>query len=198
MALGELLQERKGPLPVWAWAALGIGVALAVAVWRANKTAADQANTDSNTGNASTTGVDLIGGNQTPPFVLQDYTTVINTPPGVPPGAGRHHPPTTPPPTTTPPAPPTTTTPPPTTTPTTPTSNPAPPQQPRGTWVTVAKFTTKNPPWNSTVSGIAGYYYGKSGSWQRIWSDPANASLVSRRKDPKFIQPGDRIWVPLS
>lgn len=58
--------------------------------------------------------------------------------------------------------------------------------------VTVVKYTTKNPPWNSTLSGIAAHY---KKTWQSVWNDPKNAGLRSRRKDPKNIRPGDKVYV---
>ena len=58
--------------------------------------------------------------------------------------------------------------------------------------VTVVKFTTKNPPWNSTISGIASHY-GKTTS--QVWNDPKNIGLRSKRKAMDKIQPGDKVYV---
>lgn len=60
--------------------------------------------------------------------------------------------------------------------------------------VTVVKYTSKNPPWNSTIWGIANHY-GIS-SWQTVWNDPHNAALKKKRGVPEHIQPGDQVYVP--
>jgi hypothetical protein len=64
--------------------------------------------------------------------------------------------------------------------------------------VTVAKYTTKNPPWNSTLSGIFGHYKSTTTAkkWQDIWNAPANAALRAKRGAENRIQPGDKIFVP--
>jgi hypothetical protein len=59
--------------------------------------------------------------------------------------------------------------------------------------VTVKKFTEKNPPWQSTISGIAGHY-GKSAS--TVWNYAKNASLRAKRGSMSKIQPGDKVYVP--
>lgn len=89
--------------------------------------------------------------------------------------------------------------PPPTPTPT-PVPRPAPPKPspPAGyVQVTVAKYTTVRPPWNSTLWGIAQHYgYGSSaGNYLTIWNDARNVQLKALRKDPKAIRPGDVVWV---
>ncbi len=61
-----------------------------------------------------------------------------------------------------------------------------------GHYVTVARWTAKNPPWNSTLGGIA-RHYGKSAS--HVWNLPKNAGLRQRRRSMNRIQPGDRVWV---
>lgn len=58
--------------------------------------------------------------------------------------------------------------------------------------VTVKKYTTANPPWQSTISGIAGHY-GKSAS--AVWNDPKNAALKAKRKQQNLIRPGDVVYV---
>lgn len=85
------------------------------------------------------------------------------------------------------------TTPPPTTPPSTTPPKPAPP--PTYYSVTVAKYTTKNPPWNSTLWGIAEHYgYGGS-NWGTIWNDPKNKPLRDKRGSNTRIQPGDIVYV---
>jgi hypothetical protein len=191
----ELLTRKLGPMPTWAWMLAGLGVAVIYKTVRDNKKASDAASADgSSTGEAA--GAQLIGGDQAPPVVFQNYTTITN--PIVPSGAGRLHPPAAPP----PPGPAPTTLPAITPVPA-PAGGPAPyhppaPAAPRGTWVTVAKFTTKNPPWNSTLSGIAKQLKGSASTatWSAIWNAPENAAERTRRKAPNLIQPGDRIFVP--
>jgi len=169
----SFFQTRWGPLPVWAWGLLGIGAAIAYRAWQANKDA------QATTGQTVTAPADT-----TPGPVYQEYLTV-NTPVTVPPGQGRQEPPGGPASGTdsgaaAPPRPPA----------------PAPPTAPApaGRYITVAKWTASNTAWNSTISGIASHFGVKS--WQSIWNDPHNAALKSRRKDPKLIQPGDKVWVP--
>lgn len=196
------LARKLGPLPTWAWMLIGLGAAVTFSVIRNNRASAKaKADETPDSETDSSTGVDLIGGNQNPPVVFQNYSTSIFTPPN----GGRTTPPTAPPPVTTPPAtvPPPATTPPATsTTPvTTPpvtkpvATKPAPPA-PKGQWVTVAKWTAKNPPWNSTLWGIANHVYHNGNKWAQVWNAPQNAALKARRKKPEGIQAGDKIWVP--
>lgn len=95
------------------------------------------------------------------------------------------------------PVPTTTPTPIPTTTPTpTPMPTPAPSSTPHNLWVTVVRFTTSNPPWASTIWGIANHY-GYGNNWGIVWNHPNNAALRARRSnEPRNIQPGDRVYVP--
>jgi nucleoid-associated protein YgaU len=189
---GSIVKEQVGPLPMWGWMGLGLGAALAFSVWRKNKAKAAQATQD------AAPPVDLIGGDQRPPIVFQDYTTV-NTPITFPPGGGRLHPPSPAPVPTPAPAPTPTPTPTPgPVSPPTPVPQPpsTPPPQPAGQWVTVSRWTSTNPPWNSTLWGISSHIYGNGNLWPSVWGNPNNAALVARRKRPELIQPGDRIFVP--
>lgn len=172
---GSFLTRKLGPLPTWAWMALAVAGAVVYSMYQRNKA-------PSSSGSSSATPPD-----QTPPQVFQTMVTVpetinvndsdtIQTPPPQPPGTGRPGPPggePSPP----PPAP----------------HGPTP--APHGEYVTVAKWNSHNAPWNSTLWGIAANKLGNGQSWPRIWNDPRNASLKSRRKDPKLIQPGDKVWV---
>lgn len=65
-----------------------------------------------------------------------------------------------------------------------PTPKPAPKPVPK--YVTVARFTSKNPPWNSTLSGIAAHEHTTVAALLRL-----NPSI----KDPDLIHPGQRIRV---
>jgi hypothetical protein len=60
--------------------------------------------------------------------------------------------------------------------------------------VKVVKYTTKNPPWNSTISGIAAHYGVKN--WSTVWNNPKNAKLKALRGKPNLIRPGDTVYVP--
>jgi nucleoid-associated protein YgaU len=170
----ELLTRKLGPMPTWAWMLIGIGLAV---IWKSIQ--ASRANDQAKADETPTGDPELIGGDQSPPVVFQNFTTFTGSP-WSPPSRGRTSPPVAPP----PPGP----------------VNPLPPAgpgtQPTGHWVTVAKFTTHNPPWNSTLSGIAKHLKGNQNAWQAIWNAPQNAAEKARRKDPKHIQPGDRIFVP--
>ena len=193
----EFFTRKYGPLPVWAWMAIGLGGAVIYAVWRDNKQRTSRTDQEQSQGDPYAGGVDveLIGGNQNPPIVFQNY----NQPVYLPPTGGRTTPPVAPPVVTPPGKPPVTVTPLPVLKPDP--VKPAPakptPAAPAGWWVTVSKYTTKNPPWSSTLSGIASHFYSKgSSAWPLIWNAPQNAALKTRRKKPELIQPGDKIWVP--
>lgn len=68
------------------------------------------------------------------------------------------------------------------------------PTPPPAYWsVRVVKYTTKSPPWNSTISGIAAHY--KKASWQSVWNDPKNGPLRAKRGRPEGIRPGDVVYV---
>jgi len=60
--------------------------------------------------------------------------------------------------------------------------------------VKVVHFTTNNPPWNSTISGIAAHY-GYGSNWSAVWNDPKNLGLRTKRKEPNKIQAGDTVYV---
>lgn len=200
----SFVMQKWGPLPAWAWMLIGLALAVVYSSWKKNKQAASQQQDQ---------GVDLIGGDQNPPVVFQDYDTII-TSVNTPPGGGREHPPVRPPlhgapipgPSNPPggrehlpipnPEPAPAPRPTPLPAPPPPAPKPTPPAPPAGQWVTVAKWTASNPPWNSTLWGISQHVYGNGNLWTSIWNAGQNASLKTRRKDPKLIQPGDQIFVP--
>lgn len=173
---GGFLKKPLGPLPVWVWMLIAVALAVVYFQYQKNKGG-------SSTGDTGTTTPD-----QTPPQVFQTMVTLpetinvndsdptVGTPPPQPPVAGRPVPPpkvpNPPPPAPHPPTP-----------------------APGGEWVTVAKYTTRNPPWNSTLFGIAKQKLGNGNLWPRIWGDPHNSALKGRRKEPDKIQPGDKVWV---
>lgn len=51
-------------------------------------------------------------------------------------------------------------------------------------YVTVVKYTSKNPPWNSTLSGIASHYHTSVGQLLKL-----NPSI----KNPNLIYPGQKV-----
>jgi hypothetical protein len=110
-----------------------------------------------------------------------------NPPEGMPPigAAPPPPPPVTPPPPTKPKPPPVTK----------PAPKPAPkPPAPAYIAVKVAKWKSPNPPWNSTISGIAAHY-GYGGNWRAVWNDARNAALRAKRGAPERIRPGDTVYV---
>lgn len=176
-------KQKTGPLPNWAWAGLGLGGAVAYSSWRRNQAMSKEQ--DEATSTAS--GIELPG-DVAPTYVFQNYDQDVTTINQAPAGGGR------PPVTTLPGKPPVVVKPPTKPTPKPPTK-PTPPA-PTGKWVTVAKWNAKKAPWNSTVWGITNKLLGPKASWQNVWSAPQNKSLRDKRKDPKKIQPGDKVWVP--
>jgi len=173
---GSIFLRKTGPLANWIWMALLLLLAVVYSMWKKNKAGAAD-NVDTTTDDTSD---DLT--NQTPPpvFILPQNpqpSVIINntTPPGAPPVA------TKPPPTTTPPKP------------TAPTKTPA----VAYTQVKVVAYTSKNPPANSTLWGIAkaNGYGSTSTNYAPIWNDPKNAALKKKRGSPTKIQPGDVIYV---
>jgi len=60
--------------------------------------------------------------------------------------------------------------------------------------VGVVEYTSKNPAWNSTVSGIA-RHYGYGSDWETVWNDPKNAPLRAKRGAPNLIRAGDTVYV---
>jgi hypothetical protein len=177
----DFWKDKSGPLPNWAWGGLLLGGAVAYSSWKKNKAAKQDAAAES-----SASGIELPG-DVAPTYVFQNYDQDTITVPSAPAGGGR-------PPVTTLPAP-THTPPPPAPKPPVPTP-PKPPASPKGKWVTVVKWTKNNPPWNSTIWGIANKLLGPKVGWQAIWNAPQNQALRDKRKDPTKIQPGDKVWVP--
>ena len=67
----------------------------------------------------------------------------------------------------------------------TPPAKPA-PARPVTSYVTVGRFTSRNPPWNSTLSGIAGHYKTSVAALLRL-----NPTI----RNPNLIHPGQRVRV---
>lgn len=185
---GSILTRKTGPLANWVWMALLLLVALGFSLWQRNKAAVEP------DANVDTTTTDTALDNQTPPpvFILPQ-----NPQPTVPVNVVVNNP-ANPAPATPPAAPPVAVKP----APTNPAPTPKPPAKPAPAsyaTVTVSKYTTKNPPWNSTLWGIAKHYgYGATNTnFNSIWNDPKNAALKKKRGQPTKIQPGDKIYVKL-
>jgi hypothetical protein len=172
---GSILTRKTGPLANWIWMAILLLVALIYSLWKRNKAGAADENVD--------TTVDDSLDNQTPPpvFILPQNpqpSVIINN-------GG-----------TTPSAPAGTTKPPVTTKPPIPTA----PSKPAVAYdtVKVTKYTTKNPPWNSTLWGIAKHagYGSAADNFKAILNDPKNAALKKKiGGDPKKLPVGATIYV---
>lgn len=175
-------KKKTGPLPNWAWGGLIGGGAIAVASWRRNKAAGAKSDQE----DTSSSDLQLPDSVQ-PTYAFVDADTTNITVQPSPAGGGRPPVSTLPAPVDNKPKPP----PPPPVPP-----KPKPPAAPKGKYVTVVKWTAKNPPWNSTVWGIATHLLGPKASWQSVWNAPQNAALKKKRGAPEKIQPGDKIWVP--
>jgi len=166
---GSIIWQKRGPLPVWAWALLALLLLLVVVWWRRNRAASDAT--------TAATGDQPLPGDQTAPpvFIVPPAgapavnVTVPVTVPPAPPGAGS---------------------PPPVTPPVTPGPVPSPP----GSYVRVVQWTRTNPPWASTISGIASHFH--LGNWRAVWDHPLNADLRRKRGKPELIRPGDQVFVP--
>lgn len=187
---GSIFLRKTGPLANWVWMAILLFVALIYSLWKRNRAdanAVEEGPAEEDTG---------LPGDQTPPpvFILPQ-----NPQPTVPVNVTVNNPaaPATPkPPVTTPkPAPPAASKPP----VTKPAPKPSAPAKPAISYaaVKVAKYTTKNPPWNSTLWGIAKQngYGAASKNWAAIWNDPKNAALKKKRGSPEKVQPGDTVYV---
>lgn len=95
-----------------------------------------------------------------------------------------------------PPAAPTSSATPTTPKPASPTTKPTPPAakpKPKpGVTVTVRRWRRVNPPWQSSIGGIARHYGRRP---ETVWQHPRNAALRKRRRHMTSIQPGDRVFV---
>jgi len=183
---GSILTRKTGPLPNWVWMALLLLGALVFSMWQRNKDAAANDNTD-DTADSSISEPN----NQTPPpvFILPQ-----NPQPTVPVNVTVNNPAA---PATPPTAPPSTPKPPPTTPPPAPKPPPK-PAAPVYVAVKVVKYTTKNPPWNSTLWGIAKQYgYGAaSNNYAAILNDPKNAALKKKiGGNPSKLPVGATVYV---
>jgi len=180
----ESLQAKVGPLPLYAWLGIVTAAALIYVLWYRGKSGAPTAEDQGIERTSSIPSEDV------PQFVIQNQLPPISPAITLPPvnvDVDVHSP-------TAPANAGTTTTPSPIDK-----KNIAKGAKPAKKYkaVRVAKYTTKNPPWNSTISGIASHYGIKN--WMTLWNDPKNAALrKSRKNTPKLIQPGDIVYVPVS
>lgn len=153
--------------PLPNWMWMAIGLGLALA-YAAWKSSKDKTAKDDK---KATQGMDYPDWVKAPTYAFVDADSTVNTQYAYPPGGGR------------PPGP-------------GPGPAPEPTPAPDGQSVSVVKWTRKNAPWNSTLSGIAEHVWGNGNLWQAIWFAPQNKALREQRGDPEEIQPGDKIWVP--
>lgn len=181
--LDALASRKFGPLPGWAWAAL-LGGGAAVVLWLRGRSAKAAGVND--TGPPATdqgvssgdTAADLAGYGATFGVIqseiqdLQGAVARTTTTGSTTPTTGTTHPTGSTTPTTTPPKPVT----------------PSPGQH--YITVTVGKFTEPNPPWDSTLSGIAAHYHVPGGY--------AALAKLNGISNPNLIHEGDKIKVPVS
>ena len=178
---GSMFSRKYGPLPGWAWAAV-FGVGAVGVLWLRSRSAKASADTVDTSGN-DTAGVDYsgeLGTLQSEIQQLQGSAATTGTTTG----------------TTTP----TGTTAPTGTTPGSvkPSGSPPPPGNkpvtpaPKTKYVTVVvkPYTDKNPPWQSTLSGIAAHYH-VPGGYQAL-------AKLNGIQNPNLIHTGDRIKVPVT
>lgn len=179
--------RKYGPLPGWAWAGLAGAGALGWRWWRARSAKAagvDQSGTDATAADQGES-AGLAASDQTGYGAsfsvlqseiqdLQGAMARTNTTPTTTPTTGSTTPTGTvkPPPTTKPPAKP-------------PTPTPA----AKYTTVTVGKFTEPNPPWDSTLSGIAAHYH-VPGGYQAL-------AKLNGIQNANLIHEGQKIKVPV-
>lgn len=192
---GNMLTRKVGPLATWIWLVIITVLAVGYYLYEKNKSGSS----------SSTAAADSVNASQVPDYIVQNY---IGSP-----GGGTTPPATTPPPTTPPPV---GTVPPGTVPPTAPPpkgpnpggliKTPAPPKGPNPgggikpkapkpgaqqyTTVTVAKWSAKNTPWNSTLSGIA-EHYSVQGGYEAL-------AKLNGIKNANLIYPGQKIKVPVS
>lgn len=188
---GSPFMRKLGPMPVWAWMAIALALAIVYSMWSKNKEAATAAATTGNTGTETQQTAD-----QTPPFIIQNYTTYPGGPA-----------------TTT-----TTTTPPPTGGATTlpgsqtgpatlpPTKSvgapPATVSVPKSSSTTTTpKYTAYVVKAGDTLSSIAAKYHT---TWQALWdynigsSSPHSKAAIAELKSrgPKLLYTGETIYIP--
>jgi hypothetical protein len=94
---GNAFTRKLGPLPLWGWMGIGLALGLVYYFWQKNKASA----ASNGTASSSATG-DTEPADQTPPYIIQNYSTDVNaqtvTPPIV--QINPNAPPTPPPPPT--------------------------------------------------------------------------------------------------
>lgn len=184
MSVKDALTHRYGPLPLWGWGAVAILAYIVLEEFKKGK--------QSSSSSVSAAGTTTPPGDQTgPPVTVVAYPPVIvdggpsqdgrpPTPTPTPiPTPTKPRPPSPPPAAAKPPPPP----PPVSSTPTTPAQ--------KGIWVPVGVWnSSSNPPWNSTLWGIAQHIYGDGNLYPIIQS-------FNHIANPRTIQPGQSIWVPM-
>lgn len=183
---GNILTQRIGPVATWVWL-LGLTVLILIyAFVKKGKTPAAQTTGQAAAGTTTSAQnvPDIIINNQQAPEEAEPPAGAVPPgPPGPagPPGApGAPGKPGTPaPPPGKPPVKP-------------PVKPPPPPKKPpaqKYETVTVARWTAKNTPWNSTLWGIA-THYGVKGGYEAL-------AKLNGIKNPNLIHPGQKIKVPV-
>lgn len=182
---GSPFTRKLGPLPLWAWMGIGLAGALAYSSWRKNKAAAATTTT-------AATGTSLA--NQTPPFIIQNYTSPGAQGPAGPPGTSA---PAQAAPIQSGPA-----------------INPAPPGASPPAFITPAGGpapTVRQPQQyrvqpGDTLTGIATKFH-VPGGWQQLYqyntgtgpgtaNRPASTIATLRQRGPNLLYPNELIYVP--
>lgn len=203
---GNVFTRKLMGVPVWILMIAGLGIALAYSSWRKNKAATPTSSTTS-----STTSADSLA-SQTPPFIIQNYTSTGSPGPAGPAGATGATGPAGPagasgtftqpisgieqgsnpprlPPVAMPPV-------------STVTSNPPPVSTAPAAPI---KYTVKPGDNLSAIAGSFGIPGGRSTGWQILWN--FNTNLANRTSagippvignNPNLIYPGEIILIPQS
>lgn len=180
---GNVLTQKVGPFAAWIWLLIITVVIVGYAYLKKGKAApapAGQATAGQST--AAQNVPDIIIQNQEPSSPAAPAPPAGSVPPTAPP-------PTTPPPPTS--VPPVRTLPSPTPKPAPDPHRPSPvPPKAGPTYATVvvARWTAKNAPWNSTLSGIAAHY--------KVPGGAAALAKLNSIKNENLIYPGQKIKVP--
>lgn len=169
---GNVLTQRLGPFATWVWLLFATIAILAYAFLGKKKTAAQQ---------AQATAGQSVAAQQVPDIIIQNQEG-NETEPAPQPGTV---PPSAPTPPTGPSIPPVR---PPVRPPVSSGGGTGPKKPPAYRIVQVARWNDENPPWNSTLYGIA-QHYGVKGGWQTL-------AKLNGVTNPKMLRVGQKIRVP--
>jgi hypothetical protein len=202
---GSVFRRKIGGVPMWLIMLALLGIALAYSMWKKNKATAS---TSATTSTGTTAGTQTA--QQTPPFIIQNYTSGGGQGPAGPagpagaagaPGVGGGpavlpitggHPPVGPVVISVPPAAPPATPPP-----------PPPAPAPPAAKASAAKYTVLPGDNLSSIAGKFGVPGGRSTGWQILWAFNTNLSNRQaagvppvRGSNPNLIYPGEVILIP--